>query len=73
MKSPTVLAYVTGGLAYGEIATTNTVSGTNITGAQGTNVSTLTSVAGSASSTTTRVGWTIGAGIEGCRQRKLDR
>jgi opacity protein-like surface antigen len=63
--TPTVLVYVTGGLAYGEITTTNTVASTNITGSQGTNVFTLTPVAGSASSTTTRVGWTIGAGIEG--------
>jgi outer membrane immunogenic protein len=39
--------------------------GTDITGTQGTNVFTLTPVAGSAGSTTTRVGWTIGAGIEG--------
>jgi len=63
--TPTLLVYVTGGLAFGEITTTNTVAGTNITGAQGTNVFTLTPVAGSASSSTTRVGWTIGAGIEG--------
>jgi outer membrane immunogenic protein len=63
--TPTTLVYVTGGLAYGEITTSNTVAGTNITGAQGTNVFTLTPVAGSASSATTRVGWTIGAGIEG--------
>lgn len=62
--TPTVLLYATGGLAYGEITTTNT-AGTNITGTQGTNNFTLTPVAGSASSTTTRVGWTIGAGIEG--------
>ena len=49
----TVLASVTGGLAYGEITTTNTVAGTNITGTQSTNVYadvfTLTPVAGSAS------------------------
>jgi outer membrane immunogenic protein len=63
--TPTVLLYVTGGLAYGEITTSNAVAGTNITGTQGTNTFTLTPVAGSASSTTTRVGWTIGAGIEG--------
>ncbi|MEH2546854.1 outer membrane immunogenic protein [Bradyrhizobium sp. AZCC 2262] len=63
--TPTVLVYVTGGLAYGEVTTTNAVAGTNITGAQGTNVFALTPVAGSANSTTTRVGWTIGAGIEG--------
>jgi hypothetical protein len=46
--TPTVRAYVTGGLAWREIMTTNT-AGTNITGAQGTNVFTLTPVAGSAS------------------------
>lgn len=35
--TPTILVYATGGLAYGRVNSTNTVSGTNITGAQGTN------------------------------------
>jgi outer membrane immunogenic protein len=63
--TPTTLLYVTGGLAYGEISTTNTVSGTNITGAQGTNVFVLTPVTGSANNSSTRAGWTVGAGVEG--------
>lgn len=63
--TPTTLLFVTGGLAYGEIKTTNTVSGTNITGAQGTNVFVLTPVTGTANFSSTRTGWTAGAGIEG--------
>jgi outer membrane immunogenic protein len=63
--TPTILAYVTGGLAYGEISATNTVSGTNITGNQGTNTVILTPVAASFSNRFTRTGWTIGAGLEG--------
>jgi outer membrane immunogenic protein len=63
--SPAILPYLTGGLAYGEVSTTNAVSGTNITGANGTNVFVLTPVAGSAGFRTTRFGWTVGAGLEG--------
>ena len=44
---------------------TNTVSGTNITGAQGTNTFTLTPVAASFSDSSTKIGWTLGAGLEG--------
>jgi outer membrane immunogenic protein len=60
-----VLAYVTGGLAYGNVSATNTVSGTNITGVQGTNTSTSTPFAGSFSNNSLRAGWTIGVGVEG--------
>jgi outer membrane immunogenic protein len=60
-----MLAYVTGGLAYGEISATNAVSGTNITGQNGTNTVILTPVAASFSTRSTRTGWTIGAGLEG--------
>jgi outer membrane immunogenic protein len=66
--TPTILAYVTGGLAYGEVSTTNTVSGTNITnpGGQGVNGGTvLTPVSASFGSSSTKVGWTVGAGVEG--------
>ncbi len=63
--TPTIVAYVTGGLAYGQVSATNSVSGTNIVGPQGTNGSTLVPVAGSFSNSSTRVGWTVGAGIEG--------
>jgi outer membrane immunogenic protein len=63
--TPTVLGYVTGGLAYGEISTAGAVSGTNITGPQGTNIVILTPVAASFGDRSTRVGWTIGAGLEG--------
>ncbi len=53
--TPTVLAYVTGGLAYGELKSDLLVSGTNA------------GVAASAafSSSTTKAGWTVGAGLEG--------
>jgi outer membrane immunogenic protein len=63
--TPTILAYVTGGLAYGQVSTTSTVSSTNIFGANGTNTFTLVPVTGSFSNSSTRVGWTVGGGIEG--------
>jgi outer membrane immunogenic protein len=63
--TPTILAYVTGGLAYGQVNVAGTIGGTNITGQNGTNTSTLTPVAGSFSNSTTKVGWTVGAGVEG--------
>jgi outer membrane immunogenic protein len=66
--TPTFLAYVTGGLAYGEVRATDTVAGTNVTnpGGQGVNGGTiLTPVAASFSNSSTRAGWTVGAGIEG--------
>ena len=63
--TPTILAYVTGGLAYGGVSATDTVAGINIVGPQGVNGSTLVPVAGTFSNTATRVGWTVGAGVEG--------
>jgi outer membrane immunogenic protein len=64
--TPTVLPYITGGLAYGQISATNTVSGTNIIGTNGVNGPvTLASVVGGTSNSTLRAGWTIGGGIEG--------
>jgi outer membrane immunogenic protein len=52
--TPTILGYVTGGLAVGSVSTSGTVSGTN--GA--------TPVVGSFSSSATNTGWTIGGGVE---------
>lgn len=64
--TPTVFGYVTGGLAYGEVRSTNTVSGTNLVGPQGVNTPpAFVAVLASSSSNSTRVGWTVGAGIEG--------
>jgi outer membrane immunogenic protein len=66
--TPTILAYVTGGLAYGEVRATDTVAGANVTnpGGQGVNGGTIvTPVAASFSNSNTRAGWTVGAGIEG--------
>jgi outer membrane immunogenic protein len=64
--TPTILAYVTGGLAYGGVKTYDTVTGTNILGPQGVNTPpTLAAVAASFSNSSTRVGWTLGAGVEG--------
>ncbi len=63
--TPTVLAYVTGGLAYGEVSTYGAFSGTNITGPNGTNTVILTPVAGAFANRDTRVGGTIGVGVEG--------
>lgn len=63
--TPTILAYVTGGLAFGGVSATDTVAGTNIVGPQGVNGSTLVPVAGTFGNSATRVGWTVGAGVEG--------
>jgi outer membrane immunogenic protein len=54
--TPTVLAYLTGGLAVGRIETDGTLSGYTSGGA----VTTSTFSSG-----TTKAGWTIGGGVEG--------
>ncbi|QPF93850.1 outer membrane protein [Bradyrhizobium commune] len=56
LATPKVLFYGTGGLAFGEIKTTGTMNGFNAGGVA------LTSVG---STSTTRAGWTVGAGVEG--------
>ncbi len=58
--TPTLLAYVTGGLAYGGVHATDTVAGTNFTG-RGVEVP----AGGVLSTSTIQVGWTIGVGLEG--------
>jgi outer membrane immunogenic protein len=64
--TPTILAYVTGGLAYGEVRTTHTVSGTNFVGPQNVNTPpAVVAVLASSSNSSTGVGWTVGAGVEG--------
>ena len=62
---PKLLVYATGGLAYGEVGVSNTVGGNNITGPQGVNGSTITPFATGFSNRTLKVGWTVGAGVEG--------
>ena len=56
LVTPKVLLYGTGGLAYGSIKTTGTLAGTTPAGL---------AVASVASNSDVRVGWTVGAGIEG--------
>jgi outer membrane immunogenic protein len=56
LAAPKVLLYATGGLAYGEIKSTGTLAGASPAGLL---------IAATGSSTTTRFGWTAGAGIEG--------
>jgi len=63
--TPTLIGYATGGLAYGRINSTDVISGTNITGPQGTNTFTLTPVTAAFATRTTKAGWTLGAGLEG--------
>jgi outer membrane immunogenic protein len=63
--TPTLLPYITGGLAYGQIKVDETVSGTNVIGTNGANGATFTPGGGTLSNSTTRAGWTIGAGLEG--------
>lgn len=55
--SPTVLAYVTGGLAYANVTTILTTTGSNVAGPPPVASSTNTS-------SSTMAGWTIGAGVE---------
>jgi outer membrane immunogenic protein len=57
LATPTLLLYGTGGFAYGEVKTGGSVSGTNPSGAAVT-----TAFPGTSS---TRAGWTAGAGVEG--------
>ena len=54
--TPRVLLYVTGGLAYGGLKTTGALAGVTANLSPGRVVG---------SSTETRVGWTVGAGVEG--------
>jgi len=54
--TPSVLAYVTYGLAYGEIKTDGTLGGFTANG---------TAVAAAFSKSITKAGWTVGAGLEG--------
>lgn len=56
LAAPRWLLYVTGGLAYGEIKTTGTMTGFNAGGI---------AIASVGSTTATRAGWTVGAGVEG--------
>jgi outer membrane immunogenic protein len=56
LATPRTLLYVTGGLAYGGIKTSALLTGVNGNGI-------AVSIAGS--NTDTRVGWTVGGGIEG--------
>jgi outer membrane immunogenic protein len=60
--TPTILPYVTGGLAYGGVSATDDVSGT-FDVPPGTNHP--VSAAASLSTNTVKVGWTAGAGVEG--------
>jgi outer membrane immunogenic protein len=54
--TPTILPYVTGGLAYGEVSAADTVSGVNSPS--------LTPVTATFSNSTIKAGWTVGAGLE---------
>lgn len=53
--TPTILAYATGGLAWGHVKTDGTLSGFSALGA----------VSAPFSSTSTKLGWAVGAGVEG--------
>jgi outer membrane immunogenic protein len=57
LVTPSVLLYGTGGLAYGELQTGGSITGNNVNGVP------VTVVFPGASST--RAGWTVGAGVEG--------
>jgi outer membrane immunogenic protein len=55
--TPTLLGYVTGGLAVGGVSTSGTIAGTTLLGG-------VTPVIGSFSSSASHAGWTIGGGFE---------
>lgn len=57
LATPKVLFYGTGGLAFGEIKTTGTMTG--FSGGPGLPIASV------GSTSTTRAGWTVGAGVEG--------
>jgi outer membrane immunogenic protein len=57
LVTPSVLLYGTGGLAYGQLKTGGSITGTNIGG-----VPVTVAFPGTSS---TRVGWTAGVGVEG--------
>ncbi|WP_262048373.1 outer membrane protein [Bradyrhizobium sp. Bra78] len=63
--APRVLFYGTGGLAYGRVSTSGSVSAINVGGFPGADGGTFTPVSASFSNSTTRLGWSAGAGIEG--------
>jgi outer membrane immunogenic protein len=54
--TPTILAYVTGGVAFGHIKTDGTISGFTAAGLP---------TSASFGSSTTKTGWTVGGGVEG--------
>ncbi len=56
LATPKVLFYGTGGLAFGEIKTTGTMTGFTPAGV---------AIASIGSNSTTRAGWTVGVGVEG--------
>lgn len=62
--TPKTFAYLTGGLAYGHVGVTNTANGVSLVGPQGVNGVNLVPGGGGLSSSTIKLGWTIGCGIE---------
>lgn len=62
-----VLVYATGGLAYGEVNRSGNVAGQTTTVFTGTAV--FNTFAGSYNASTTKTGWTAGAGVEGMISR----
>ena len=57
-----VMAYVTGGLAFGEVNTDVSLAGINNVGGR---IPVLVPVSSSFTSQTTKTGWTLGGGVEG--------
>lgn len=62
--TPTMLIYLTGGLAYGAVKVTETVSGIDVNGTPGANGATFTPGGGALSHTHIQFGWAAGAGYE---------
>ena len=63
--TPTVLTYVTGGLAYGQVKVDTRVQGVNVFGTPGANGATFGAVDQTFGTTETKVGFVLGGGVEG--------
>jgi outer membrane immunogenic protein len=64
LPAPTWLLYLTGGLAFGEIESTGTVSTLTTIAFTGQPPISTTAASATASNNVTRAGWTVGAGTE---------
>lgn len=65
MITPNLVVFSTGGLAYGRIDTSSSVTGTNIFGTPGADGAVFVPIAVSFQDAATNLGWVVGLGLEG--------